>query len=115
MFLMNSIDFMLMGFYITWWFSSLTVLPLAKMVLLCAIALDHNSGLFLYMPDFFIVLPSVTITLQAHKKLEPCCGPVVRKTVLDSKGGEKHTDPKWWAHSNFSWVEIGNTLSCLLE
>lgn len=55
MFLVNSIDFMLMGFYIMWWFSSLTVLPLTKMVLLCAIALDHNSGLVLYMPIIFLL------------------------------------------------------------
>lgn len=93
MFLMNSIDFMLMGFYIMWWFSSLTVLPLAKMLLLCAIALDHNSGLALYMPEGFFVLLSVIIALQVHKKSEPCCMPVVREVVFHSEIGEKHTDP----------------------
>lgn len=111
MFLMNSIDFMLMGFYIMWWFSSLTVLPLAKMLLLCAIALDHNSGLALYMPEGFFVLLSVIIALQVHKKSEPCCMPVVREVVFHSEIGEKHTDPLWWAHSTFIWIEIGYTPS----
>lgn len=96
MFLMNSIDFMLVGFYIMWWFSFLTVLPLTKMVLLSAVTLDRNFRLALYVLElfFFFILPSITVTLQADRKTESCCRPVVMDIVLDSKGGEKHTDPK---------------------
>lgn len=70
MFLMNSIDFMLMGFYVMWWFSSLTVLPLTKMLLLCATALDHNSGLVLYMPEFIFCFTQYYHNIAGPQEVE---------------------------------------------
>lgn len=58
MFLMNSIDFMLMGVYIMSWLNSLTVLPLTKMMLLCALWII-TLGLHYICQNVFRFKPSV--------------------------------------------------------